>query len=54
MHWSFEAGSGDHKFGDCHRYPPAVLPDPESVDYAVTAFPQTGMSQWCGEWASRD
>ena len=54
LHWSFEAGSGDHKFGDCHRYPPVVLPDPGNFDYAVTASPQTGMEQWCGERASRD
>jgi len=54
LHWSFEAKFGDNKFGDCHRFPPAVLQDLEHVDYAVTAFPQTGMNQWCGEWASRD
>ena len=50
--WSFEAGFGDHKFGDCHRYPPTVIWDADDGEH-TTAFPETGMNQWCGEWGAK-
>ena len=50
--WSFEAGFGDHRFGDCHRNPPSVVWDADDGEYA-TAFPEVGMNQWCGEWRAK-
>ena len=46
--WSFEAGFGNHQYGNCHRYPPAVADESEVV------FPCTRQNEWCGEWVSRD
>ncbi len=51
--WSFEAGFGEYRVGDCHRYPPMVIWDADDGEYA-TALPEVGINQWCGEWQAND
>ena len=43
VYWEREKGVG----GKCHRYPPKVAYDGESL---ISRFSRVSESNWCGEW----
>lgn len=42
----------DETYGECHRFPPQVLSDPE-VTY-FSKFSETRLDSWCGEFKESD
>lgn len=49
LHWERE---GQEEVGDCHRYPPTVIyaPDSEGQGDCFSVFPQTDLTDQCGEF----
>lgn len=36
--------------GDCRRYPPLPMVDPEDDNEIHAFFPEVYVTTWCGEW----
>ena len=60
----WERVSDDAENGECHRYPPVLLPmtleqcghgeagDDRFVEWDATRYPQTPEEEWCGEFVA--
>lgn len=45
---AFYVAEKKDEVGECHRYPPTLLP--EDSDVAIFTFPITAEDEWCGEF----
>lgn len=46
---SFFVTEKNQSVGECHRYPPTLMPDDDG-EVAIFTFPITGEDEWCGEF----
>ncbi|MFZ4808480.1 MAG: hypothetical protein ACOYLQ_14580 [Hyphomicrobiaceae bacterium] len=53
IYWSADHTASPATAGHCHRYPPAVVINPQT-GVVVQKYPTTDLHQWCGEWSDDD
>lgn len=50
-HWHERTEPGEDRYGECRRYPPRIVHDPD--DGTWTMSPCTDPDNWCGEQSPR-